>query len=130
MEELERAEKLAWHFYKLWRKHDTYCPSIKRQVLKSLRGWWHIKANRAINKRPTADLIHRYSLLPLAEEVLKNGKLAEKRTQHNQTFYAVDHNINELHVRVVVVEDKKKNVWFLSITEKTKKTAPLTLPKY
>lgn len=130
MDDLVKAEKAAWRFYKIWRKHSTFCTALHRSVRKSLRGWWHLKANRSITKRPTHDLVHRYELLPLAEHVIEDGIFVEKRTQHGQIFYAIEQIVDSKCIRVVLVEDKSKSLWFLSITEKNKKTAPLTLPKH
>jgi hypothetical protein len=60
--------------------------------------------------------------------VISDGVLIEKRSQHGQIFYALEHTIDSRHIRVILVEDKTQKLWFLSITEKNKKTAPLTLP--
>ena len=128
MNTLEQSEKRAWRFFKLWRAKPTYCPALHKNVYKSLRAWWHIKATRSTIKRPTTDLVHRYDLLPSAQIVINDGVLIEKRSQHGQIFYALEHTIDSRHIRVILVEDKTQKLWFLSITEKNKKTAPLTLP--
>lgn len=119
MSELEKAQKRAWRFYKTLKKKRIFCPAIKREVQVSNLGWRHLSNHARPTKRTTQDLLHRFELLLHVEQLISNATKAKKHMEHNRVFYVLEEMLEERIIRIILIEDTKEKVIFLSIIDKT-----------
>lgn len=123
-----KTKQEAWDFYSIWRKEGgTYCPALKKKVRVSLRGWNHITGNTGFKKRPWPDIYRRLRLLPEAKAIIQNSTTIQNVSyKHGCTYFALEaiRLVKEKRgkgyrkVRVIIIEDKKKNMIFLSVMDK------------
>jgi hypothetical protein len=130
MSELEKAQKRAWRWYKERSVRKIYATTLKKFIRLTNKGWSHLIGNKRKVARPTPDLIHRFHILKYAEAVVQRGTYVGSIKRDGVIFHSIDYDIENMRLRVVIIEDARGYLSFLSIMEKTKKTAPLTLPKH
>jgi hypothetical protein len=124
---LKNAQNEAWVIYNSWRKTGINCPAFKCKVQFSLLGWRHLIGSTGHKKRTSDDTYRRLKLLPYAKKIIENSRLIQnvKEIKH-RTYYALEgmleieeRNIKQFRkIRVIIVEDYKKNKIFLSIMDK------------
>lgn len=125
---IKRAQNEAWKIYDSWRKTGGInCPAFKCKVRISLLGWRHLIGASGHKKRISDDVYRRLKLLPHIKKIIENSKLIQNvKKKKGQTYYAlegmleiVENNNKQLRkIRVVIVEDFKKNKIFLSVMDK------------
>ena len=125
---IKRAQNEAWKIYDSWRKEGGInCPAFKTKVQISLLGWRHLIGATGNKKRISDDVYRRLKLLPHVKTIIENSKLIQniKKKKH-QTYYALEgmleveeNNRKALRkIRVIIIEDFKKNKIFLSEMDK------------
>ncbi len=130
MNTLEKLKTQTWKFYNKWRKAKTYSPALQSEVRVSLMGWRHITGATGAKKRTHQDTYRRLKLLPFAKEIIEKSTTIQNVTiKGNRTFYALEAMImikqddNEMlrKIRVILIEDSKKNKIFYSVMDKKQK---------
>lgn len=131
MTSLSQLKKESWEFYNGWRKVGSYCPALKQTVRVSLKGWNHIVGQSGSKRRNPSDVFRRLNLLIHAKQIIEsshtiqNKRLKEKGNQ-KILFYTLEAIVNDLEkgkivekkVRVILIEDQKKEKIFLSVMSK------------
>ncbi len=124
---LERAKNESWKMYDKWRKEDIFCPAFNNKVIFSLQGWRHIIGATGHRKRTSDDTYRRLKLLPHAKEIVEKSStiqnMIEKRGKKYYVLEAIrpviENNKKDYRkIRVVIIEDKKRNKIFLSVMDK------------
>lgn len=125
---VKRAQDEAWKIYDSWRKAGGInCPAFKCKVRISLLGWRHLIGASGHKKRISNDVYRRLKLLPHVKKIIENSKLIQNvKKKRGKTYYALEgmleveeNNNKELRkIRVVIIEDFKKNKIFLSVMDK------------
>jgi hypothetical protein len=121
-----KVKRRVWLTYDLWRKDGIYCPALKSRVRVSLLGWRHITGATGHKKRSFGDVYRRLKLLPYAKEILEEStNIQDISIRNSRTFYAFEAmkliGSVWIKVRVVLIEDAKKNKIFLSVMDRKKK---------
>lgn len=120
-EEIKRAKYHALKKYKELNKTANRCKAFGRRVSIAKLGWQHLIK---ISRRPT-DLLYRLKLIQYIQVAIEQGELKETRkiksrsTGELLTNHALEITISNRVIRVVIDEDKKGNLTFLSIIDKT-----------
>lgn len=125
---IKRAQNEAWKIYNSWRKAGGInCPAFKCKVRISLLGWRHLIGASGHKKRISDDVYRRLKLLPHVKKIIENSKLIQNIKKKNGQIYYVlegmleveENNIKALRkIRVIIVEDFKKNKIFLSVMDR------------
>jgi len=125
---IKRAQNDAWKIYDSWRKAGGInCPAFKSKVQISLLGWRHLIGATGHKKRISDYVFRRLKLLPYVKTIIENSKLIQNiKKKKNQTYYALEgmleieeNNKKALRkIRVIIIEDFKKNKIFLSVMDK------------
>ena len=125
---IKKAQNEAWKIYDSWRKAGGInCPAFKCKVRISLLGWRHLIGASGHKKRISNDVYRRLKLLPHVKKIIENSKLVQNvKKKKGKMYYVlegmleVEENQNkELRkIRVVIMEDFKKNKIFLSVMDK------------
>lgn len=127
---IRKVKQEGWEFYSKWRIEKTYSPALKSEIKVTLMGWRHISGATGAKKRTYADTFRRLKLLPHAKEILETSTTIQNVTvKGKRTFYALEAMIMVKEdgtrafrkVRVIVVEDQKKNKIFYSVMDKKQK---------
>jgi hypothetical protein len=119
MSDIEKAQRAAWRWYKQWRKRGCYSPVLKSEIRISEKGWRHIKGQAMGSKRNPHDMHYRFLILPLAEEVITTA--AGYTTSHKAqgSFVILEKSIRGDVFRVVLIDDARVGLIFLSIMRKS-----------
>ena len=125
---IKRVQNEAWKIYDSWRKAGGInCPAFKCKVRISLLGWRHLIGASGHKKRISDDIYRRLKLLPYVKNIIENSKLIQNVKKKNNKIYYVLEGMLEVEerkikalrkIRVVIVEDFKKNKIFLSVMDK------------
>lgn len=125
---IKKAQNDAWKIYDSWRKAGGInCPAFKCKVRISLLGWRHLIGASGHKKRISDDVYRRLKLLPHVKKIIENSKLIQNVKKKKGKMYYVlegmleveENNNKELRkIRVIIVEDFKKNKIFLSVMDK------------
>ncbi len=125
---IKKAQDEAWKIYDSWRKAGGInCPAFKCKVRISLLGWRHLIGASGHKKRISDDVYRRLKLLPHVKKIIENSKLIQNIKKKNGQIYYVlegmleveENNIKALRkIRVVIIEDFKKNKIFLSVMDR------------
>lgn len=124
---LKKAKREAWEFYDSWRKIKSHSPALNSEVKISLLGWRHISGATGAKKRTFQDTYRRLKLLPYAKQIIETSTTVQNITKKGKRkFYALEAMIlvkeseteSLRKVRVILVEDKKKNKIFYSVMDK------------
>jgi len=125
---VKKAQDEAWKIYDSWRKAGGInCPAFKCKVRISLLGWRHLIGASGHKKRISDDVYRRLKLLPYIKKIIENSKLIQNvKKKRGKIYYALEgimeieenHNKQLRKIRVVIVEDFKKNKIFLSVMDK------------
>lgn len=125
---VKKAQDEAWIIYDSWRKAGGInCPAFKCKVRISLLGWRHLIGASGHKKRISDDVYRRLKLLPYVKKIIENSKLIQNiKKKKGQTYYALEGmlEVEENHVkafrkiRVVIIDDFKKNKIFLSVMDR------------
>jgi len=125
---VKKAQDEAWKIYDSWRKAGGInCPAFKCKVRISLLGWRHLIGASGHKKRISDDVYMRLKLLPYIKKIIENSKLIQNvKKKRGKIYYALEgimeieenHNKQLRKIRVVIVEDFKKNKIFLSVMDK------------
>lgn len=125
---VKRAQEEAWKIYDSWRKAGGInCPAFKCKVRVSLLGWRHLIGASGHKKRISGDVYRRLKLLPHVKKIIENSKLIQNvKKKNGKNYYALEgmleieeNNNKQLRkIRVVIVEDFKKNKILLSVMDK------------
>ena len=125
MQDIKKAKKGAWRFYKLWRervKGKVYCKALKTHVNITSVGWNHIAGNKNTSratKRPPADLLHRFELLRHAQEIIETGEKAGERTTDGKDYTYLDKTYQHKTYRIVLGKVEQDKYFFISIIDVT-----------
>ncbi|MDP3918062.1 MAG: hypothetical protein Q8Q30_02730 [Candidatus Woesebacteria bacterium] len=121
------AKKKAKIYYNKWRKETTYSPALKKNIHITLKGWKHLTGATGHKKRTFNDIYRRLKLLPYAKLIIKKSSTIQNiKVKNNIKYFALEAVIpikttttKQLRkVRVIIQEDKKGNLIFLSIMDK------------
>lgn len=121
------AKKKSKIYYDKWRKETTYSPALKKNIKITKKGWRHITGAPGHKKRPFKDVYRRLKLLPYAKFIIKKSSTIQSvRNKNGIKYFALEAvipvKVNETKslrvVKVVIQEDKKGNLIFLSIMDK------------
>ena len=125
---VKKAQDEAWKIYNSWRKAGGInCPAFKCKVRISLLGWWHLIGASGHKKRISDDVYRRLKLLPHVKKIIENSKLIQNiKKKNGQIYYALEgmleveeNKVKALRkIRVVIIEDFKKNKIFLSVMDR------------
>jgi len=125
---VKKAQDEAWKIYDSWRKAGGInCTAFKCKVRISLLGWRHLIGASGHKKRISDDVYRRLKLLPYIKKIIENSKLIQNvKKKRGKIYYALEgimeieenHNKQLRKIRVVIVEDFKKNKIFLSVMDK------------
>jgi len=125
---IKKAQNESWKVYDSWRKTDGInCPAFRSKVRISLLGWRHLIGATGHKKRISNDVYHRLKLLPHVKTIIENSKLVQNiKKKKGRTYYALEgmlevdeNNQKSLRkIRVIIIEDFKKNKIFLSVMDK------------
>lgn len=127
MGKIQKVKQEAWVFYDSWRKVKSFSPALNSQVRISLMGWRHISGATRAKKRTIGDTYRRLKLLPYAKQIIETSTTIQNvTTKGKRTFYALEAmlEVEEIgkkdlrKIRVILVEDKKKNKIFYSVMDK------------
>lgn len=131
MNKIKKIKQESWVFYNKWRKAQSYSPAFKSKVRVSLLGWRHITGATGAKKRTFKDTYRRLRLLPYAKEIIETSTTIQNIiTKGKRKFYAleamlkvrVDKKSELRKVRVILIEDKKKNKIFYSVMDKKQRS--------
>ncbi|PIP15007.1 hypothetical protein COW98_03895 [Candidatus Roizmanbacteria bacterium CG22_combo_CG10-13_8_21_14_all_35_9] len=125
---IKKAQNESWKVYDSWRKTDGInCPAFRSKVRISLLGWRHLIGATGHKKRISNDVYRRLKLLPHVKTIIENSKLVQNiKKKKGRTYYALEgmlevdeNNQKSLRkIRVIIIEDFKKNKIFLSVMDK------------
>jgi len=125
---VKKAQDEAWKIYNSWRKAGGInCPAFKCKVRISLLGWRHLIGASGHKKRISDDVYRRLKLLPHVKKIIENSKLIQNiKKKNGQIYYALEgmleveeNKVKALRkIRVVIIEDFKKNKIFLSVMDR------------
>ena len=125
---IKKAQNESWKVYDSWRKTDGInCPAFRSKVRISLLGWRHLIGATGHKKRISNDVYRRLKLLPHVKTIIENSKLVQNiKKKKGRTYYALEgmlevdeNNQKSLRkIRVIIIEDFKKNKIFLSVRDK------------
>ena len=125
---LKKAQDEAWKMYDSWRKVGGIdCPAFKCKVRISLLGWRHLIGASGHKKRISDDVYRRLKLLPHVKKIIENSKLIQNiKKKNGQIYYTLEgmleveeNKVKALRkIRVVILEDFKKNKIFLSVMDR------------
>jgi len=127
---IKKIKQDAWRFYDAWRKTGSYSPAFKKRIRISLLGWRHITGATGAKKRTFSDTYRRLKLLPYARKIIETSTTIQNITiKGGRKFYALeamikvktDRKVELRKVRVILIEDKKKNEIFYSVMDKKQK---------
>lgn len=127
MGKIQKIKQEAWEFYDSWRKVKSFSPALNSEVRVSLLGWRHISGATGSKKRTFSDTYRRLKLLPYAKQIIETSTTIQNiTTKGKRIFYALEamtmvkeNNKQSLRkVRVILIEDKKKNKIFYSVMDK------------
>lgn len=127
---MKKVKQEAWEFYDSWRKVKSYSPAFRNEVRISLLGWRHITGATGAKKRTFKDTYRRLKLLPYAKQIIETSTTVQNvTTKGKRTFYALeamlmvkeDDKKDFRKVRVILIEDKKRNKIFYSVMDKKQK---------
>lgn len=130
MGKMRKIKQKSWEFYDSWRKVKSFSPALNSEVRVSLMGWRHISGTTGAKKRTFSDTYRRLKLLPYAKQIIETSTTIQNiTTKGKRTFYALeammkvkeDHKESLRKIRVILVEDKKKNKIFYSVMDKKTK---------
>lgn len=130
MGNLKKVKQEAWIFYNSWRKIKAYSPALQCEVRISLLGWRHISGASGAKKRTHSDVYRRLKLLPYAKQIIESSTTIQNISIKNKrTFYVLEAMLEVEEsgsksfrkIRVILVEDKKKNKIFYSVMDKKQK---------
>ncbi|MBP9759126.1 hypothetical protein KBD45_05510 [Candidatus Dojkabacteria bacterium] len=126
---LQKAKTEAWKLYDSWRKTGINSPALKCKIQFSLIGWRHLIGATGNKKRTSFSTYRKLMLLPYAKMIIEQSRFIQNVEKINgRNYYAVEgmvdvyeNGITELRkVRVVIIEDFKKNRIFYSVMDKKK----------
>lgn len=125
---VKKAQAEAWKLYNIWREQGGIdCPAFKAKVQITLLGWRHIIGASGHKKRTSDDTYRRLKLLPHVKTILENSRLIQNiKKQNGRIYYALEavleitenRKVEMRKVRVIIIEDFKKNKIFLSVMDK------------
>ena len=125
---VKKAQDEAWKIYDSWRRAGGInCTAFKCKVRISLLGWRHLIGASGHKKRISDDVYRRLKLLPHVKKILENSKLIQNiKKKNGQVYYALEgmleveeNKVKALRkIRVVIIEDFKKNKIFLSVMDR------------
>lgn len=127
MGSLKKIKKAAWEFYDSWRKVKSHSPAFQSEIKVSLLGWRHISGATGAKKRSSGDTYRRLKLLPYAKQIIETSTTIQNVSERNKKiFYSIEAMIEVIEddkkdlrkIRVVLIEDKKKNKIFYSVMDK------------
>lgn len=125
--DLQKVKNETWKLYDSWRKTGINSPAFHGKVQVTLLGWRHLIGATGNKKRTSHDTYRRLKLLPYAKQIIEQSRLIQNiKNFDGRTYYALEamievkeNNIKEYRkIRVVIIEDYKKNKIFLSIMDK------------
>ena len=124
---LQKQQAQAWLIYDLWRSSVITCPAFNGPVQFTLQGWRHIIGATGHRKRTSDDTFRKLKLLPYAKDIIEKSSTIQNISQRGRKiFYALE-AVMEVEengskqmrkVRVICVEDLKKNKIFYSVMDK------------
>lgn len=125
---IQKAQSEAWKIYDSWRKTDGInCPAFRSKIKISLLGWRHLIGATGHKKRVSDDVYRRLKLLPHVKTIIENSKLIQNVIKKKgRTYYALEGMLEVEEnkqkslrkIRVIIIEDFKKNKIFLSVMDK------------
>lgn len=124
---LQKQQTKSWLMYDKWRSTSILCPAFGGPVNFTLQGWRHIIGATGHRKRTSDDTFRRLKLLPYAKEIIEKSSTVQNISQRGRKiFYALEAVIEieengakqMRKVRVVCIEDLKKNKIFYSVMDK------------
>ena len=126
MNRKNKAKQKVWELYDSWRREKIFSPALKCNIRFSLLGWKHITGVTGSKKRVFSDVYRRLKLLPFAKEIiLESTTIQDMSVINGSQFYALEAikivDSKPRKIRVVLLEDKKKNKIFLSVMDKKKR---------
>lgn len=125
-EYIKKTKEEAWKFYNEWREAGSFCPAFDSNIVISRKGWNHITGVIG-HKRKWKDVYRRLKLLPEAKELIeKSTTIQNIKRKKSITYYAIEglvktkakKGLGYKKVRVIFIEDSKKNKIFLSVMDK------------
>ena len=115
-----KAESLR--YYLAWTREKTYCRALSKNVIISREGWHHLMSGNKTKKRLLKDKINRLKLLKAAKFTITNSKKAFLEIRNRTKYYTLESDFyyknKKLQIRVVLKEDKAKNLTFFSVMRK------------
>lgn len=119
---MKTVRNKAWEYYKRWRKEETFSPALNKKIRISLKGWYHITGEKGLKKRSVNDAYRRMKLLSTAKRIIKKSTtLQDVSTRNGVKYYALESFERDRRVKVILVEDKNKNVVFYSVMDRKRK---------
>jgi len=98
-----------YSFQQLKARSPLQCPCLKNEVKISKRFFNHISDK----KRNIKELTERLLIIPLIDEILKNGKITETRNKKNGKYFKISLKINQKIFSVIIIE-KQNNFYLVS----------------
>ena len=106
MKSLQKILKISarYAFKKLRSESPYFCGTLKEEVFVTRIFWNHINFSK---DRSPKDYLSRLAILPMIEEILKDGILKETREENN-IFYHIEMGIENQKFSLIILRDKKK----------------------